>query len=58
MKVTVKDYIAVVELANPPVNAMSLKLQAEITADLGKCEASKKAMRAFVEKRSPVFKGR
>jgi enoyl-CoA hydratase/carnithine racemase len=31
LKVTIKDYIAVVELANPPVNAMSLKLQSEIT---------------------------
>ena len=31
LKVTIQNYIALVELANPPVNAMSLKLQAELT---------------------------
>ena len=31
IKVDIKDYIAVVTMANPPVNAMSLQMQAELT---------------------------
>lgn len=31
IRVDIKDYIAVVTMANPPVNAMSLRMQAELT---------------------------